>query len=734
MNNKLSLISLWILVGLFISLSCSFPNNGKDGKLTGKGVENTMEKEYKYTNHLIHETSPYLLQHAHNPVDWYPWGEEALKKSRKENKPIFLSIGYSSCHWCHVMEKESFENEEIASILNKNFISIKVDREERPDLDEIYMNAVQMLTGSGGWPMSVFLTPELKPFYGGTYFPPEDNYGRTGFKNLTLSIAEAWKENKKEIISNSKQFFDRINQYSKNSKGLNDKLSKGILEKGVLNLSSVYDPQYGGFGSAPKFPQSMAIEFLMRMYIQTKDDKLLSMVSYTLDKMTSGGMYDQLGGGFHRYSTDREWLTPHFEKMLYDNAVLSDLYLKAFQLTGRPLYKRIAIEIFDYVLREMTDSSGGFHSSQDADTKGEEGKFYTWTYQEIIDALGKKDGDLFCEYYSVQKDTEQNILHKKTSQSPTGHKPDLMNKNTDEKIGTLRETLYTIRLKRHKLGKDDKIITAWNALMISSFANAFGVLEDSRYLDAAEKTARFILSKMYRDGNLLRIYRKGIAKQPAFLDDYAFFISSLIDLYETTFDINWLLEAEKLTEKMLEKFWDEKEGGFFFSSASHKNLITRTKPIYDGSIPSGNSIAASSLLRLSKLLDKKEYFAKAETILNIFSDEINQAPRGYMAMLNAADFYFNTPKEIALAGNLNNYDLKNLLDVLHNEFVPNRVIAFINSTDGKRLSIENKIPLLKDKIIVDGKATAYVCKNFTCKLPVTDPESFIKMILSDTGG
>ncbi|MFC1476489.1 thioredoxin domain-containing protein [Fibrobacterota bacterium] len=693
-----------------------------------------MGKENKHTNSLIHETSPYLLQHAHNPVDWYPWGEEALHKSKKEDKPIFLSIGYSSCHWCHVMEKESFENKEIASILNKHFISIKVDREERPDLDEIYMNAVQMLTGSGGWPMSVFLTPELKPFYGGTYFPPESNYGRVGFRNLILSIAEAWKENRNEIINNSKQFVDRINQYSAKISDLEGKLSKDILEKGIANLKSVYDPLYGGFGAAPKFPQGMALEFLMRMYVHTKDEKILTIVSHTLDKMASGGMYDHLGGGFHRYSTDRKWLVPHFEKMLYDNALLADLYLKAFQLTKKPLYKKTASEILDYVLREMTDSSGGFHSSQDADTKGEEGKFYTWTYREIIDALGKKDGDLICEYYSIQRENKENILHKSSDQFTAGFKPELNDKNSDERIDTLREKLYTIRLKRHTLNKDDKIITAWNALMISSFANAFQVLGDSRYLSAAEKAARFILSGMYDNGNLLRIYRKGIAKQPAFLNDYSFFISSLIDLYETTFDINWLIEAEKLTERMIEKFRDESGGGFFFTSASHKNLISRTKPVYDGSIPSGNATAAHALLRLSKLLDNKGYFTKAEKILNIFSEEIGSVPRGYMAMLNAADFYYNPPKEIAFVGDKNSSDLKNFLNALHSEYIPNKVVAFVNNIDGTNLFIENKIPLLRNKRAVDGKTTVYVCKNFTCQRPVTDPESFMKIVVSDSEG
>lgn len=695
-----------------------------------------METGNKYTNHLIHETSPYLLQHAHNPVDWYPWGEEALHKSKKEDKPVFLSIGYSSCHWCHVMEEESFENEEIASILNKHFVSIKVDREERPDLDEIYMNAVQMLTGSGGWPMSVFLTPELKPFYGGTYFPPETRYGKTGFKNLLRSIAEAWKSNRDDIGKNAMLFVDKINHYSANTSGSKESLSKEILQQGVTDLTAAYDPQYGGFGAAPKFPQTMALEFLMRMYVHTKDEKIVAMVSHTLDKMASGGMYDHLGGGFHRYSTDRKWLVPHFEKMLYDNALLADLYLKAFQLTKKQRYKNVASEILDYVLREMTDSSGGFHSSQDADTKGEEGKFYAWTYEEIIEALGKKDGDLFSGYYSIRKQNastsheilniDQNILHKKTDQLPAEYNPDLINK-----IQTLRDSLYNIRNKRHKLNKDGKIITAWNALMISSFANAFQAFGDSRYLSAAEKAARFILSEMYDNGNLLRIYRKGIAKQPAFLNDYAFFISSLITLYETTFDINWLIEAEKLTERMIEKFWDTSSGGFFFTSASHKNLITRTKPIYDGSIPSGNSIAAYALLRLSKLRDNKGYYAKAEKTLNTFSEEIAGIPRGYMAMLNAADFYFNRPKEIAFIGERNSNGLNSLLNALHSEFVPNKVVSFNQNTNGENLTIENKIPLLRNKKSIDGKATVYVCRNFTCREPVTDTESFMKLILSD---
>lgn len=746
MKNSVNMLHKMIITRFIVFLlcfnvanfSCSHVNSQKVEYSINKGDKREMKKKYKYTNLLVNETSPYLLQHAHNPVNWYPWNDKALEKSRIENKPIFLSIGYSACHWCHVMAHESFENEEIARFLNEHFINIKVDREERPDLDKIYMDAVQILTGGGGWPLSVFLTPDLNPFYGGTYFPPEDRYGIGGFKTLIVAIADAWSENRKDIINNSKQLTYHIIQNSEKNLHSTAAVNTEIFEKATTSLSATFDLQNGGFGSAPKFPRSMAIEFLMRQYSRTQDAKLLRIITMTLDKMASGGIYDHLGGGFHRYSVDKKWHVPHFEKMLYDNALLSDLYLKAYQLTGNQLYRKVAIGIFEYVLREITDETGTFHSTQDADSKSEEGKFYIWRYQEIIDALGEKDGNLFCTYYSVKKEgnfnsqeeyhANQNILHRKSRTSPIEYNPGLSSAALEKKIDSLCSVLYTIRSKRPLPGKDDKIITAWNGLMISSFVHGYQILGTKKYLDAAEKATRFILSEMYTKGKLRRIFRNGVAKQPAYLDDYAFFIISLIDLYEATFNLDWLIKAEELNNKMTDYFWDDNSGGFFFTSASHRDLITRTKPSYDGAIPSGNSIAAYALLRLSKFFNNKEYYNKAEEIFKIFGEEIRQTPQAYMAMLKAVDFYLFPPKEIAFAGKINSNDLNKLLATLHSEFVPNKVIAFIDNLDEKKSSLEKMIPLLKDKIAISGKATAYVCKNFTCQLPVTEPENLKKVL------
>ncbi len=730
-----------VIIALLVShLSCSLADNHKRITPIQNKDKKKMKIENKFTNSLINETSPYLLQHAHNPVNWFPWGKEALEKSRREDKPIFLSIGYSACHWCHVMEKESFENENVAHVLNEHFVSIKVDREERPDLDQIYMDAVQLLTGSGGWPLSVFLTPDRKPFFGGTYFPPENRYGRPGFINLIATIARTWEENRNELLVNSEQLTQAIEKEAETRSIAAEPLKSDILYKAAQELVAVFDAKDGGFGPAPKFPQSMALEILMNEYSRTQEPQFLEAVTTTLDKMAYGGLYDHLGGGFHRYSTDKKWLVPHFEKMLYDNAQLSDSYLKAYQLTGNQQYKTVAKETFDFILREMTDKTGGFHSTIDADSEGEEGAFYIWTFQEIIDILGKKEGTLFCYYYSIEKNGNfdspeeyhagQNILHRTTAPSPISYNPGLSPKALQSKINTLRSALYTARDSRQHPGKDDKIITAWNGLMISSFVHGYQILGEQRYLDAAQKAARFILSELYPDNDLLRIYRQGKTKQPAYLDDYANVINALIDLYEATFDLVWIAEAEKLTEKMISNFWDTEEGGFFFAASSQKDLIVRFKQIYDGSVPSGNASGAFALLRLSRLLDKKEYYLKADTLLAVFSSEVTQLPRAYMGLLRAADFYCYPPKEIAFAAKKNSPELNKLLGVLHREFIPNKVIAVIDNCDNSKPNLDEKIPLLKGKVKVSERATAYVCKNFACQKPVTEPAHF-KELLSD---
>lgn len=683
--------------------------------------------ELKHTNHLVNETSPYLLQHADNPVDWHPWGQAALDKAKAENKPIFLSIGYAACHWCHVMEHESFEDEEIAAILNEHFISIKVDREERPDVDSIYMSAVQAMTGSGGWPLNVFLTPELKPFYGGTYFPPESKYGMPSFKMVLMGLIDAWESKRSDIESNAEQLLAVMKQnLSSSPADPAASLSKETLERATEDLRRAFDPIYGGFGPAPKFPPSSSISVLMRQYAYTKDKPLLDMATLTLDKMYQGGMYDHLGGGFHRYSTDEKWLVPHFEKMLYDNALLSSAYLDAYQLTGNDEYKRVAKETLDYVLRDMTDPGGAFYSSQDADSEGEEGKFYVWEMDEVNSILGEENGKLFAEYYALRENGNfsspeeyhggKNILHIAKS----GEK--------FEQLDGLKKQLLDVRYKRVAPGLDDKIITAWNALMVSAFARGYTVLQEARYLEAAEKAAAFVLENMTDDGRLLRTHRAGQSKLPAYLDDYAFMSAALLDLYEASFDEKWLMEADRLTKEMLELFWDDEAGGLFYTSDEHKNLIVRTKPGHDGAIPSGNSIAAHALLRLAILTDSKQFRQKADKILDTNLTGISRAPRGYMNMLAAVDMAVNPPKEIAIVGKTGSEELELLLKTLHKHYLPNKVIAFLDPTGANSSEVAERIPLLRAKTLVSGKAAVYVCENYACKRPVTSVEDFEDLI------
>jgi uncharacterized protein YyaL (SSP411 family) len=675
--------------------------------------------EHKHTNRLIHETSPYLLQHAHNPVDWYAWGEEALERARAEDKAILLSIGYSACHWCHVMEHESFENEAIAKLMNDNFVNIKVDREERPDLDAIYMSAVQMMTGHGGWPMTVFLTPDQVPFYGGTYFPPEDRYGIPGFPRILISIAEAYRVRRDEIASNAQAVITelrRMNSVSASS----EELSPDALDACVRQLMRSFDPVNGGFGSKPKFPPSMTLSFLLRHYHRTGDRAALAAVELTLGKMAHGGIYDQLGGGFHRYSVDEKWLVPHFEKMLYDNAQLARLYTDAWLATGRPLYRRIAEETLDYVLREMTDARGGFYSTQDADSEGEEGKFFVWTPAEIRQLLGAEDAALFCRYYDVTEEgnfEEKNILHVDVEMESVARLLGVDIERMRAATERGRRVLFEAREGRIKPGRDEKMLTAWNGLMLRAFAEAANAFGRSDYRDAAVRNAEFVLANLKRGDRLLRTHRDGESKLNAYLEDYAYFADGLLALYEATFDARWFTEARALAETMIELFQDETDGGFFFTSSDHEDLIARTREIYDNATPAGNSVAADVLLRLSLFTGEARYRDLAERTIRLAREVMMRAPSAFGRLLCALDLYLSSPLEIAVVGDGEDAARAEMLSEVYGRYMPNRVVAA--SAPGDQGAVA-AIPLLAGRKALGGRATAYVCRNFHCEAPITE--------------
>ena len=682
-------------------------------------------------NRLINETSPYLLQHANNPVDWYPWGEEALERARSEDKPILLSIGYSACHWCHVMERESFEDEIIAGMMNENFVSIKVDREERPDLDQVYMQAVQMLTGSGGWPMTVFLTPEGKPFYGGTYFPPTDRQGMPGFPRLITSIAEAYKTNKGEVDRVTQQLTTQMTQSNQIPKGTSI-LTVDILHQAYSTLATNFDYQNGGFGNAPKFPQPMGPEFLLRYYHHGYNPRALELVEITLEKMAYGGIYDQIGGGFHRYSTDAYWLVPHFEKMLYDNALLARLYLHTHLITGRPLYRRIVEETLDYVLREMTDSSGGFYSAQDADSEGVEGKFFVWTPDEIRAVLGDADSEVFSSYYGVTPNGNfegENILNIRQDPEAFAEAHDLTQEQLDEIISRSSKALLDVRGKRIHPMRDDKVLASWNGLMLRSFAEAAAALGRADYLEAAVKNAGFLVGTMKSQGRLLRTYRDGHAKLLGYLEDYSFVVDGLLALYEATFDIRWLDEAVTLADSMIELFWDEGIGGFYDTGSDHETLVVRPRDVFDNAQPCGGSVASDALLKLAVFTGNSDYNAKAAVPLRSLHQAMSQSPGGTGHWLNALDFYVSPPKEIAVIGPRNDPATQALLDTVFSRFLPNKVVM---GTETPRSAEEIEgtpdFPLLQDRIMVGGLPSAYVCENYTCQLPVTDPDALAEQL------
>ncbi len=682
-----------------------------------------------YVNELIHETSPYLLQHAHNPVDWYPWGDAALEKARAEDKPIFLSIGYSACHWCHVMERESFENEAIAAYLNANFVSIKVDREERPDLDDIYMAAVLAINGQGGWPMTVFLTPGLQPFHGGTYYPPNDHYGRPGFYSLLHGVLNAWQHRREEVLKSAGNLTAFVNaQLSSVAEPLEGAPIPGVevLDQAVADLKAQYDATWGGWGGAPKFPSGMTIGLLLREYRRTGDWQTLDMATHTLDRMASGGMYDQIGGGFARYSVDGEWLVPHFEKMLYDNAQLSHAYLEAYQLTGTPRYAQVARETLDYVLRDLRDAGGAFHSAEDADSEGEEGKFYLWRKEELIDLLGSAEAALFCRYYGVRDGGNfsshehyhagLNILHLPQPPEVLAAELGVSLDALELRLAPMRATLLAARCKRVRPGLDDKVLTSWNGLMISALCLGAQVLDEPRYATAAAEAGDFFLNCQWKDGTLLRTHRHGDSRLPGYLDDYAFLANGLVDLYETSFETRWLDAARDIVDAMLAKFWDEGTGAFFFSGTEHKHLISRARPSYDGAEPSGNSVAVLALLRLAALLDRPDYRDHARRVLSACAPLLERAPRGYLKLCWGLQWMLLSPLEIAVAAK--DADPAPALRALRRAFIPNKVIAQTPGT----------LPLLEGKTAGDGGVSVYICRDYTCERPLeglSELESYV---------
>ena len=672
-------------------------------------------------NRLINETSPYLLQHAHNPVDWYPWGEEALQRAKDEDKPILLSIGYSACHWCHVMERESFENDEIAGLMNEHYINIKVDREERPDLDSVYMNAVQALTGSGGWPMTMFLTPEGKPFYGGTYFPPVDRGGMPGFTSVLLGMSQAYRTRRGDVVQATTQLLSHLQHLSQPTRSL-EPLAPDLMHQAYQSLAQNYDHQNGGFGAAPKFPQAMTGEFLLRYSRVANSPRALEMVEGTLHKMAMGGIYDQIGGGFHRYSTDAYWLVPHFEKMLYDNALLSKLYLHAYQATGKPLYRRITEETLDYVLKEMTDQKGGFYSTQDADSEGVEGKFFVWSLDEIQAVLGEDEGELIAGYLGVTEAGNfegENILNVPQGADSFAPEAGMSVVEFQERLRAARPLLLETRERRVHPALDDKVLSSWNGLMMRSFAEAASTLGREDYLEAAVSCASFLLDDLNVDGRLQRTWREGRASLKGYLEDYAFVADGLLAVYEATFEQRWLDEARSLCDTMIDLFWNEGELTFYDTGNDHESLVVRPRDVFDNATPCGSSVAVDVLLHMSVFTGENDYSRRAASSLRSMHQYLGRAPMGMGHWLCALDFYLSSPREIAIIGDRSQPDTRALLDIVYGRYLPNKVVVGAPGAPATDLAI----PLLRDRSMIDGKPTAYVCENYACQLPVTESEA-----------
>ncbi len=690
------------------------------------------------SNRLANETSPYLLQHKDNPVDWHAWGPTAFASAKLQDKPVLLSIGYSSCHWCHVMAHESFEDPNIAALMNHLFVNIKVDREERPDVDSIYMAAVQAMTGSGGWPLTVFLTPEGRPFFGGTYYPPEDRRGLAGFPRVLTAVSDAYRTRKGELLTNSSKVIAAIQSQATPRKSA-EPLDRDLLSQGFLGLASQADEAEGGLGLQPKFPQPMTYEFLLRYWRATGSGQARDIVMLTLQKMAHGGIHDHIGGGFHRYSTDNVWLVPHFEKMLYDNALLATLYLHGWQVSGDPLFKRVVGHTLDYIQREMTQPSGGFYSSQDADSEGVEGKFYIWLPQEFDQALGPEFGPIARAWWDVTRDGNfegQNILHVVRTPEEVAAELGMSVDKLLAAISEARKKLYEARSKRVWPGRDDKVITSWNALAMKAFAECGAVLGRQDWVDAARKNAEFLLRDLVVKGRLQRTWKDGVAKQNAFLEDYACLSDALVTLYEATFELRWLAEAKKLAEEMLRLFWSEPDGVFFDTASDHDGLFVRPRDIFDNATPSGSSTAANVLLRLAVFTGDRKYEDRALETMKTVRDFAGQAPAGFANWLCALDFHLARRQEVVIIGPPADPATRELVATARKDYAPNRVLA---GADGpvaglskSALTVPSRLPapadgvaspLLEGRGLVNGNPAAYVCENYVCQLPVTEPEA-----------
>jgi len=715
-----------------------------------------MKTREKDQNRLALEKSPYLLQHADNPVDWYPWGEEAFAKAAKEDKPIFLSIGYSTCHWCHVMEHESFEDPNIAKVMNQYFVSIKVDREERPDIDNIYMSAVTAMTGRGGWPLTVIMTPDKKPFYGGTYFPPYAKWGSPGLVDILNMIHSSWEKNRDELIESSQAITQAIKKRAiqePSQIGLNEK----ILELAYEQLSRNYDSRFGGFGRAPKFPTSHNLSFLLRYAQRASSKKALNMVTFTLKKMAEGGMYDHLGGGFHRYSTDQQWQIPHFEKMLYDQAILARTYLEAYQITKDEFFAQIAREIFDYVLRDMQYPQGGFYSAEDADSldpddfqgmtpdpsqslEKKEGAFYLWRHEEIRQILGEKDANIFYYRFGIQPNgnalsdphnefTNKNIIFVEHSLEETAKHLKTTTAEVHQSVKRSKKKLLNVRNTRPRPHLDDKILVDWNGLMISSLSFGARVLKEHRYLEAAQKAAKFIEKNLITQQNrLLHRYRDNSAGIDGMIEDYAFYGYGLWELYETTQEVKYLHQAVQLTQTMMEHFWDKKDGGFYFTAIDSQELLFRQKEIYDGAIPSGNSFAALNLARMYQLTLDKKWDKTVQELFQAFAQNLSQKPSAYTQMLIAFHLALGPSQEIVIAGEKKDPLVQQMLKKIDDYFLPNKMTILHPSDPNQAKKITALAPFVKNQKSIKGKTTAYVCENHICKLPVTKLKDFEKLL------
>ncbi|MBL8859262.1 MAG: thioredoxin domain-containing protein [Planctomycetes bacterium] len=669
-------------------------------------------------NRLAQETSPYLLQHAHNPVDWYPWGPEALQRARDEDKPIFLSVGYSACHWCHVMERESFEDPAIAELMNAGFVNVKVDREERPDVDEIYMKAVQAMTGSGGWPMSVFLTPDLQPFYGGTYFPPRGLYGRPGFAEVLNALTKAWQDDRARLVQRAGVLTKHISDEARFQGEA--EIDPAVLDASLDALAQSFDPLWGGFGSAPKFPHAVDLSLCLRHWKRTGDEKALAIATTSLDRMAEGGVFDQLGGGFHRYSVDERWLIPHFEKMLYDNALLVPAYLDAFVATRSERYARVARECCDWVLREMTTKEGGFASSQDADSEGHEGKFFAWTPRELESVLGAKLGAWAAAWFGV---TVEGNFENGTSALWRHEKPAVVASKLGVKLDELERAMQTARTQlfearetRVHPGLDDKVLASWNGLMIRALARAAQVLDEPRYLRAAQDAARYVTQGMRREnGRLFATARHGRAHLEAYLDDYAFVIEGLIDLYETDFDKRWIETAVALDAVVRDHFEDPDNGGCFTTADDHEKLLARLKAPHDGALPSGNSVHAGNLLRLAEFTGRRDLAERAEKTIRSVGALANRYPAAFSSLLLSVDWLAVGPREIVVGGERDAPRTQEFLRAIRSTFTPQRVVALADSKGDSKL-----MPLLEGKVAGAGAERVWVCRNYACQAPVDD--------------